>query len=77
MLEDVLEVFNHLLWHSNNNHKKVRKTPQISSIWGVFSLVRMTGLEPARRETLEPKSSASANSATSAYLFWALTLAHP
>ena len=28
--------------------------------------MRMTGLEPARRETLEPKSSASANSATSA-----------
>ena len=29
--------------------------------------MRMTGLEPARRETLEPKSSASANSATSAH----------
>ena len=28
--------------------------------------MRMTGREPARRETLEPKSSASANSATSA-----------
>jgi hypothetical protein len=28
--------------------------------------VRKTGLEPARRKTLDPKSSASANSATSA-----------
>jgi hypothetical protein len=30
-------------------------------------LVQMTGIEPARRKTLDPKSSASANSATSAY----------
>ena len=29
-------------------------------------LVRLTGLEPARRETLDPKSSASTNSATGA-----------
>ena len=29
-------------------------------------MVRKTGLEPARRKTLDPKSSASANSATSA-----------
>ena len=28
--------------------------------------VRLTGIEPARRKTLDPKSSASANSATSA-----------
>lgn len=28
--------------------------------------VRLTGIEPARRETLDPKSSASANSATGA-----------
>ena len=28
--------------------------------------VRLTGLEPARRETLDPKSSASTNSATGA-----------
>ena len=31
-------------------------------------MVRVTGLEPAHRLTLEPKSSASANSATPAYL---------
>ena len=31
--------------------------------------VRLTGLEPARRETLDPKSSASTNSATGAMLF--------
>ena len=31
-----------------------------------FSLVRLTGLEPARRKTLDPKSSASTNSATGA-----------
>ena len=30
-------------------------------------MVRKTGLEPARRKTLDPKSSASANSATSAF----------
>ena len=32
-------------------------------------LVRLTGLEPARRETLDPKSSASTNSATGAQLW--------
>ena len=32
-----------------------------------FCPVRLKGLEPSRRETLDPKSSASANSATSAY----------
>ncbi len=32
-------------------------------------LVRLTGLEPARRETLDPKSNASTNSATGALLF--------
>ena len=31
-----------------------------------FLLVRLKGLEPSRRKTLDPKSSASANSATSA-----------
>ena len=30
--------------------------------------VRLTGLEPARRETLDPKSNASTNSATGAIL---------
>ena len=32
-----------------------------------FFCVRLTGLEPARRETLDPKSSASTNSATGAF----------
>ncbi len=31
------------------------------------TFVRLTGLEPARRETLDPKSSASTNSATGAF----------
>ena len=33
----------------------------------VISLVRLTGLEPARRETPDPKSDASTNSATGAF----------
>ena len=33
-----------------------------------FAVVREAGLEPARRKTLEPKSSASTNSATRAGL---------
>ena len=33
----------------------------------LFRVVRATGLEPAHRLTLEPKSSASANSATPAF----------
>ena len=41
--------------------KKKRSTSVL-----LFFLVRVTGLEPARRWTLEPKSSASANSATPA-----------
>ena len=39
-----------------------------------FSLVRLTGLEPARRETLDPKSSASTNSATGATPFGVFAL---
>lgn len=31
-------------------------------------MVRLTGLEPARRETPDPKSGASTNSATSAFV---------
>ena len=39
-------------------------------IFAHFSqFVRLTGLEPARRETLDPKSSASTNSATGAFFF--------
>ena len=33
-----------------------------------FFCVRLKGLEPSRRRTLDPKSSASTNSATSALL---------
>ena len=34
--------------------------------------MRLTGLEPARRETLDPKSSASTNSATGAFFLLVL-----
>lgn len=45
-----------------------RKTPEnlINRTSGVFSSMRITGLEPARLLTIEPKSIASANSAISA-----------
>ncbi len=33
---------------------------------GLFYLVRLTGIEPAHRKILDPKSSASTNSATGA-----------
>ena len=36
----------------------------------LFRVVRATGLEPAHRLTLEPKSSASANSATPARVYF-------
>ena len=44
-----------------------------------LGLVRETGLEPAHRETLDPKSSASANSATPARFkaFKFLMVSHP
>ena len=32
-----------------------------------YEMVRMKGVEPIRREALDPKSSVSANSTTSAY----------
>ena len=35
-----------------------------------FYSVRLKGLEPSRRRTLDPKSSASTNSATSALLMF-------
>ncbi len=35
------------------------------------ALVRLTGLEPALRKKLDPKSSASTNSATGAFLTFA------
>ena len=49
--------------------KKKRSTSVL-----LFFLVRVTGLEPARRWTLEPKSSASANSATPAYILFCVLL---
>ena len=45
--------------------------------------VRMTGLEPTRRKTLDPKSSAATNYATSAFaiakvvLYWAFSKCFP
>ena len=41
----------------------------------VTYLVRMKGLEPSRPKTLEPKSSASTNSATSANFATSLMIA--
>ena len=49
--------------------------PQVKTLAADFAeqtaLVRATGLEPAHRLTLEPKSSASANSATPAFSIFA------
>ena len=40
---------------------------------GLFSLVHLTGIEPAHLSVLDPKSNASASSATGAYyIFFAL-----
>ena len=39
----------------------------------LYFCVRLTGLEPARRETLDPKSSASTNFATGAWQFCFIT----
>ncbi len=36
------------------------------SVYLLLDLVRLTGLEPAQRKLLDPKSSASTNSATGA-----------
>ena len=48
--------------------------PQVKTLAADFAeqtaLVRATGLEPAHRLTLEPKSSASANSATPARVYF-------
>lgn len=38
--------------------------------------MRTKGLEPSRLAALEPKSSASANSATSARMFYCITIVH-
>src|SRR6185312_12343099 len=42
------------------------KSPAASGLRGSWKVVRKAGLEPARPKTLEPKSSASTNSATRA-----------
>ena len=55
-------------------YQKRRFSAKIAGLWYVIHLifvlllrsVRLTGLEPARRETPDPKSGASTNSATSA-----------
>lgn len=45
----------------------IKKTDEIKKGFLLETFfVRLTGLEPARRETLDPKSNASTNSATGA-----------
>ena len=50
------------------NSEKNKKKRQSSVENCRFFLVRVTGVEPAHRKTLDPKSSASANSATPAFI---------
>jgi hypothetical protein len=54
--------------------KQEKIMPQVKTLAADFAeqtaLVRATGLEPAHRLTLEPKSSASANSATPARVYF-------
>ena len=45
---------------------KIKKTNFLKNKQLVFYFVRLTGLEPAHRKTLDPKSSASTNFATGA-----------
>ena len=54
-------------------YQKCRFSIKIAHLWYVycpynpyFYVVRLTGLEPARRKTPDPKSGASTNSATGA-----------
>lgn len=54
------------------NSKSVKKgVAVVTAVIVAVVMVRVTGLEPAHRLTLEPKSSASANSATPAFLIFA------
>ena len=48
------------------SYKKILR-PKIWFEYSLFQLVRVTGFEPASREASDPKSDASANSATPAY----------
>ena len=47
-----------------------KKDPQVSLFLMVHQSVRMTGVEPACLTALDPKSSASANFATSAIVLY-------
>ena len=47
----------------------MKKAPNLCNQKLETLLMRVTGVEPARRKALDPKSSASANSATPAYSF--------
>ncbi len=50
------------IYENKKEEKSVWKFPFVTS-------VRLTGLEPAHRKTLDPKSSASTNFATGAVCF--------
>ena len=49
--------------------KREKLLNTLLSVFKSFLFVRMKGLEPPRRETLDPKSSAATNYATSASAF--------
>ncbi len=52
--------------HYKSFAKKENQQLEFSSKLLIFCIVRLTGLEPAHRKTLDPKSSASTNFATGA-----------
>ena len=50
----------------NDLSKKLSKIKTVDEQRLIIKMVRVTGVEPASRKALDPKSSASANSATPA-----------
>ena len=65
---DIILDYYELCWQNVGNFIKAKiLTAQYQAV-RIF-LVRLKGLEPSRRRTLDPKSSASTNSATSAVGF--------
>ncbi len=58
------------LCYASANFIFLLKNKKKPDLIGLFRVVRATGLEPAHRLTLEPKSSASANSATPARVYF-------
>ena len=57
------------LFYASANFILLKNKKKLDKI-ELFRVVRATGLEPAHRLTLEPKSSASANSATPARVYF-------